>query len=66
MKTKSRKLKAVAALLSGGMLLGSGGDCVPDNFWISLVDTAGQTAVGTAVGDVVLDALNPPAPEAAE
>ena len=62
MKIKKCVLKAVATLLGGGMLLGSG-DCTPDNYWADLLGGAGMTAVNTTVVDVVIDALNPPADE---
>jgi hypothetical protein len=60
MKTKNRVLKAVAALLGGGILLGSG-NCAPDNFWSDLWGGAVVTAVDTAVTSVVIDAMTPPA-----
>ncbi len=52
------KKKVLAALLCGGMLLGSG-NCVPDNFWADLASGAAATAVDTAIGEVVVNAISP-------
>ena len=57
MKSSATK-KVLAALLCGGMLLGSG-NCVPDNFWVDLAGGAVGTAVETAIGEVVVNAISP-------
>ncbi|MCP4592645.1 MAG: hypothetical protein GY842_18075 [bacterium] len=61
MKAKKLGFKAATALLSGGILLGSG-NCVPDNFWVDLTGGVFYDVVDTVILDVVDGALNPDAP----
>ncbi len=60
MKAKSRRYKAAAVVLSGGMLLGNV-SCVPDNYWVDLAGALISSAADTVMVDVIDDMLNPPA-----
>ena len=57
----SKRSKGAAALLSGGLLLGSG-DCVPDDFWSGLSGSLVESAAVQVLGDTIDKALNPPGP----
>ncbi len=60
-RTANRMTKTCAAVLGGGMLLGSG-NCVPDNFWIdtwaATLSTTADTVFTTFFLDPVIVAAN--------
>ena len=53
---KRIKTKSVAALLGGGLLLGSG-NCIPENFWIDTLGTTLSAAALTVADTLLLDPL---------
>ena len=63
---RSRKIMCGALLASGGLVFGSGPNCLPDSFFASLGESARAAALGTvtlgintAIQNVVGDALFP-------
>ena len=66
---KTRKMKCAALLASGGMVLGFGGSCVPDDFWMDTWGGVLWTTVNTVAGAAVeayviapmMDFIVPPA-----
>lgn len=55
---KTRKMKCAALLASGGMVLGFGGSCVPDNFWMETWGGVLGSTVNTAVDAYVTPLIN--------
>lgn len=54
--TANRTTRIGAALLSGGLLLGSG-TCVPDNFWIDTWGATLSSAADAAITTFVFDPI---------
>ncbi len=57
MLTRSRAWRWLTALLAGATLLSANG-CLPHNYWASLVQTAGDTAVATFIAALVESLTN--------
>lgn len=47
-----------AALLVGGSMLASGGNCIPDNFWMTQLDNTLTSVVETVVGNTIVSAID--------
>ena len=58
MKRAARR-KASAMLLTGGYVLGiAGGNCLPDNFWITQWENTLTAAVDTLVAGTIVVAID--------
>ena len=53
----SWKMK-LSALFVGGSMLVFGGNCVPDNFWMTQWDNTLTTIVGSVVGNTIVSAID--------
>ena len=56
MKTKC-SAKIVAAMLGGGMVLGTG-NCLPDDYWAEFVGDTFADSVGQVLEDVISDSVD--------
>ncbi len=60
---KRSGFKAALVLASGGMVFGSSGNCLPDNFWMTQWDNTLTSTVDTLVSatlaSAIVDAFDP-------